>query len=197
MEKFTILIVDDIEANIYSLKLILEDNFDEEIEVLEATSAQEALLHIMKNDIDLILSDIQMPDVDGFELITYLQNIEETKDIPVILITGIHDDVSKMKKGYDLGAIDYLTKPIDDVILVSKLKVYLSIYEERKEDKKTIELKDKLLLEQIKINSIIENLDKLSPNIYEDLTNNEDYKSLLLEEENMIDLDSVKKSMEQ
>jgi len=191
MEKFTILIVDDIEENIHSLKMILNDSFEDNIIIEEANSAQEALLNIMKNDIDLILSDIQMPEIDGFELVNYLQGIEQTQDIPVILITGIHADSNNIKKGYSLGAIDYISKPIDDDILVSKLKVYMNIYDERKENKELLEKKDKLLLEQIKINSMVNSLDKFSPQLFEDITTDEDYKSLLSEDDNMIDLENI------
>lgn len=191
MEKFSILIVDDIEDNIYCLKMILKDSFDDKIVIYEADSAQAALLKIMKYDIDLILSDIQMPEVDGFEFINYLQSIKQTRNIPVILITGIHSDLTNVRKGYDLGAIDYISKPIDDEVLTSKLKVFMKIFDERKEDKDLLAQKDKLLLEQIKINSIINSLDKFSPQIYEDITADDEYKSLLLDEENTIDLEEI------
>lgn len=179
MKNFKILILDDIQENIYSLRLLLEDSF-ENIEILEALSVQEALLHIMKNDIDLILSDIQMPGIDGFEFVKYLSEVESTKDIPIMLITGIYNDIEHQKKAYGSSSkvIDFIAKPIDDEIFCSKLRVYLNLFSENKKHKQDLQEKDKLYLEQIKINSMIEELD----------TN---YKDLLDLDECLVDLHNL------
>ena len=87
MNKFSILLLDDVSENIYSLKLLIEENFD--INIFTALKAQEAIEIVMNNTIDLILTDVQMPDIDGFQFAQYLKDIESTKDIPVIKITGI------------------------------------------------------------------------------------------------------------
>jgi len=168
MNKFSILLIDDVEENLYSLKLLIEDRF-ENVEIMSALNVKDALLLIMKYEVDLILSDVQMPEINGFELIEYLRNIEQTKDIPVILITGICDDEKYVKQAYNTGAIEYISKPIDDNLFYSKLRVYLNIYTQKKEDKHSIEQKDKLLLNQVKINAMIENIDKLSPQIQKTL----------------------------
>ena len=89
MNKFSILLLDDIPENIYSLKLLIEENFD--INIFTAFKAQEAIEIVMNNPIDLILTDVQMPDIDGFQFAQYLKDIESTKDIPVIFITGIYE----------------------------------------------------------------------------------------------------------
>ena len=107
MNKFTILLLDDVEANLYSLRLIIEDNFDD-LNILLSLNAQEAMGLLMENDVDLILSDIQMPEVDGFQFAEYIKGIEKTKDIPIIFITGIYDKNEYQKKGYDLGAVEYI-----------------------------------------------------------------------------------------
>lgn len=116
-DKFKILILDDIQDNIYSLRFLIESSFDD-IEILEATTVPQALLHIMKNDISLILSDIQMPGIDGFEFVKYLSELEATKDIPIILITGIYNEIEHQKKAYASSSkvIDFISKPIDDEI---------------------------------------------------------------------------------
>ena len=85
MEKFNVLIVDDIDENIYSLKLLIEENFD--INIFTALKAQEAIEIVMNNTIDLILTDVQMPDVDGFEFAQYLKDVESTKNIPVTSVS--------------------------------------------------------------------------------------------------------------
>jgi signal transduction histidine kinase len=149
MEKFKILLVDDVPENIYSLKMMIEDSFD--VEIFSALSAQEGMEILMKEKIDLILTDVQMPEIDGFEFVEYLKNIDRTKEIPVIFITGIYDKDEYKSKGYDLGAVEYITKPIHDVLLNSKLKVYIDIFEKRKEDEEEIAVKDELLIHQSKM----------------------------------------------
>ena len=152
MSKFNVLIVDDVSENIHSLKMIIEDTFD--VNILTALSAQEAMEILMKNSVDLILSDIQMPEIDGFEFAEYLKVIEETKDIPIIFITGIYDKDEYKNKGYDLGAVEYITKPIDDALLNSKLKVFIDIFEKSKSNKKELEKKNEILIHQAKMATI-------------------------------------------
>jgi signal transduction histidine kinase len=149
MEKFNILLVDDVAENIYSLKMMIEDSFD--INIFSALSAQEGIKILMKDNIDLILTDVQMPEIDGFEFVEYLKNIDKTKNIPVIFITGIYDKDEYQTKGYTLGAVEYITKPIHDVLLTSKLKVYIDIFEKRKKDEAHIATKDKILIHQSKM----------------------------------------------
>ncbi|CAM3892154.1 hybrid sensor histidine kinase/response regulator [Arcobacter cloacae] len=149
MERFNILLVDDVPENIYSLKMMIEDSFD--VNLFSALSAQEGIEILMKEDIDLILTDVQMPEIDGFEFVDYLKNIERTKDIPVIFITGIYDKDEYKTKGYNLGAVEYITKPIHDVLLNSKLKVYIDIFEKRKSDSEQIAAKDRVLIHQSKM----------------------------------------------
>ncbi|NQY94911.1 MAG: response regulator [Campylobacteraceae bacterium] len=194
MNTFNILLVDDVEENIYALKLMIEDTF-KEVNILSALSAQEAVLKIMKYEIDLILSDVQMPEVDGFQLIEYLHGIEQTKDIPVILITGIYNDKTYVQKGYQVGAVDYITKPVDDELLCSKLRVFFKIYEDKKEDKNLILEKDKLLLDQVKINTMINNLDDFSPDIKKALYSFNKAKDLLEEDDAEIDIMNILKNI--
>lgn len=149
MEKFSILIVDDVPENIYSLKMMIEDSFD--VKIYSALNAQEGIEILMKEDVDLILTDVQMPEIDGFEFVDYIKNIERTKDIPVIFITGIYDKDEYKTKGYNLGAVEYITKPIHDVLLNSKLKVYIDIFERRKQDELQIAEKEKVLIHQSKM----------------------------------------------
>ena len=146
MEKFSILLVDDVSENIYSLKMMIEDSFD--VNIFSALSAQDGMEILMKENIDLILTDVQMPEIDGFEFVEYLKNIEKTKNIPVIFITGIYDKDEYKTKGYNLGAVEYITKPIHDVLLNSKLKVYIDIFERRKQDEQQIAEKEKVLIHQ-------------------------------------------------
>jgi len=160
MNKFKILLVDDIEQNLHSLKLIIEDNFD--INIFTATSALDGMAILMKKNIDLILTDIQMPEIDGFDFVEYLRAIEKTKDTPVIFITGIYDKEEYLKKGYNLEAIEYITKPIDDTLLYNKLRIFIDLFEERKRDKEEISKKNNIIIEQSKMAAMGEMISVIS-----------------------------------
>lgn len=129
--KFNILVVDDIVENIYSLEALINDNFN--VNIHTALSAQEAMKILLEEQIDLILSDIQMPDIDGFEFAQYVKDIDSLKHIPIIFITGIFDKDEYKAKGYSIGAIEYITKPINNDLLISKLRIYIEIYNKIKE----------------------------------------------------------------
>lgn len=160
MDKFSILILDDVEENIYSLKLMIEDSFD--VKIFTALNAQDAISLLMTNKVDLILSDIQMPDVDGFQFVDYIKSIDKTKDIPVIFITGIYDKDSYQKKGYDLGVIEYISKPIDNDLLTSKLKVFINIFEDKRNSQEALDNVNKLLMHNAKMASMGEMIGVIS-----------------------------------
>lgn len=159
-DKFTILILDDVINNIYSLKLLIKEHFD--VNILSALNANDAVEILMKENIDLILSDIQMPDIDGFEFAEYIQGIDKLKEIPIIFITGIYDTDEYVKKGYNLGAIEYISKPIDDVLLASKLKVYINLFESNKKNKVSLEVANKIIVHNTKMASLGEMIGVIS-----------------------------------
>ena len=152
MGKFNVLIVDDIEENIYSLRLLIEDNFD--LNIFTATSANDAMNTLLNKRIDLILMDIQMPEVDGFEFTSYLKDLEIVKDIPIIFITGIYNNEEYKSKAYEIGGIEYITKPIDNNLLISKLKVYIDIYENLNKSKEDLIKTESLLVHNSKMASL-------------------------------------------
>lgn len=161
MNKFTILLLDDVAENLYSLKLMIKDNF-EYVNILTSLNAKDAMTLLMKNSVDLILSDIQMPEVDGFQFAEYIKGIEETKNIPIIFITGIYDKSEYQKKGYELGAVEYISKPIDDVLLSSKLKVYIDLFESLKLKEEELSKKNEMLIHQSKMATIGEMIGVIS-----------------------------------
>ncbi len=160
MEKFTILLVDDIQENIHSLKILIEDSFD--VNILSVLSAQDAMQILMKEKVDLILSDIQMPEIDGFQFAEYLKDIEETKDIPIIFITGIYDNAEYQKKGFDLGAVEYIQKPIDDTVLCAKLRVYIDLYDGKRKNERALDKKDEIMIHQSKMATLGEMIGVIS-----------------------------------
>ncbi|WP_126974251.1 response regulator [Gynurincola endophyticus] len=116
-----ILLVDDRQENIYSLKQLLVLNH---FQVDTATSGEEALLKILKNDYTVIILDVQMPDMDGFEVAEAVTGFSKSKDIPIIFLSAVNTDKTFIAKGYDSGAMDYITKPFDPDILLMKVKTF-------------------------------------------------------------------------
>jgi len=127
MKKAKILLVDDIEANLISLEYLLHDYF-EDIETLTSLSGEDALKTAFSDEIDLIILDIQMPMMDGFETAKYLKTNPKTKEIPIIFLTAAFKEEEFQKKGFEIGAVDYLTKPINNHLLLNKLRLYIEIF---------------------------------------------------------------------
>ena len=125
-----ILIVDDIRANIIALKKTLELH---NIDVDTAESGEEALKKILKIEYSLIIMDVQMPGLDGFEVVKILSGNKKTKDIPVIFLSAINIEKKYIFKGYETGAVDYITKPVDSDLLILKVKSFIKIYDQQNE----------------------------------------------------------------
>lgn len=128
-EKPKILIVDDNPKNLHSLRRVLEEV---DIEIIEALSGQEALAKALHHEFFVILMDVQMPDMDGFETASLLYENIETSRTPIIFITAINKSERFVLKGYKTGAVDYLCKPVESEILIDKLKIFQELYEYRK-----------------------------------------------------------------
>ncbi|MBF0563685.1 MAG: hybrid sensor histidine kinase/response regulator [Nitrospirae bacterium] len=127
---YNILCVDDNENNLFSLGVLLSEL--EGCKILKANSGKAALEILLAVEIDLILLDIQMPEMDGFEVAELVKSNRRTKDIPVIFLTAVFKSEEFIKKGYRTGAIDYLTKPIDDNQLLNKLNLYIKLFDREK-----------------------------------------------------------------
>lgn len=124
-----ILIVDDRKENILSLKTILELH---KFEVDTADSGEEALKKILKQEYELIILDVQMPGMDGFEVAEAISGYSKSKDIPIIFLTAVSIDKRFIQKGYQSGGIDYVTKPFDPDILLLKVKTFSRLHEQNK-----------------------------------------------------------------
>ncbi|MDF1881221.1 response regulator, partial [Sulfurimonas sp. MAG313] len=120
-EKPTILIVDDTKENINILLSLLKD-----YDVVVALNGKKALQMAVKNEIDLILLDIVMPEMDGYEVCEAFKTNENTKSIPVLFITANSDDVS-IEKAFSMGGVDYVTKPFKPVELLARVKTHLQL----------------------------------------------------------------------
>ncbi len=127
-QRSKILICDDNAKNLYTYSKILSTP---DKEIITANSGEEALKLILKQEVSLILMDVQMPGMDGFEAAQLILARKQTKDIPIIFISAIYKQENFISKGFALGAVDYLTKPIDAFLLKNKVEVFLNLYRQK------------------------------------------------------------------
>ena len=121
-----ILLVDDREDNLFSIETILEkDNYT----IVKARSGREALKVLLhQQDFSLILMDVQMPELNGFETATIIYERDKLKNIPIIFITAFSYDEDYIFKGYKMGGVDYIYKPIKPELLRMKVSVFVELY---------------------------------------------------------------------
>lgn len=125
-----ILIVDDKQENLYSLKALLRHHaYDADT----ANSGEEALKKILKNEYELIILDVQMPGMDGYEVAEALSGYSRAKDIPILFLSAVNIDKRFITKGYASGGVDYITKPFDPDILLLKVKTFTRLYRQTRE----------------------------------------------------------------
>jgi PAS domain S-box-containing protein len=121
--KARILVVDDKPANQLAMAAVLEDDY----ELCFANSGPDALRLVQaRADLDVILMDVHMPDMDGFETASRIKRMPERAEIPIIFVTAVYSDDPFVKRGYEVGGIDYFSKPFDPQILKMKVAAYAS-----------------------------------------------------------------------
>jgi diguanylate cyclase (GGDEF)-like protein len=131
-----VLIVDDRAENLLVLEGLLEDL---PCNIVKASSGNEALGLMLYYEFALVLLDVQMPEMDGFEVASLMRSSEKTRNIPIVFVTAIYKEQNYIFKGYEIGAVDYLFKPIEPVILRSKVNVFLELDLQRKQLKEQAE----------------------------------------------------------
>ena len=129
-EKVKILIVDDLEENLVALEALLRSD---DLEILQARSAAEALELLLVHPVALALLDVQMPETDGFELAELMRGTERTKQVPIIFLTAGSHDAQRVFRGYEVGAVDFLFKPIDPILLGHKVSTFVNLHRQRLE----------------------------------------------------------------
>jgi len=128
--KPVILIVDDKQANLFALEQLLAGK---ERMILQATTGKEALKTALARSVDLIILDVQMPEMDGFEVAQILQSSKKTREIPIIFASAERTERRFMMQGFDEGAIDYFFKPMDPEVVKAKVNVHLKIQLQKRE----------------------------------------------------------------
>ena len=134
-----ILIVDDNKNNLFTLRTLIEEYLD--VHILEAESGMEALGILLVEKVDLILLDVQMPEMDGFETAQAIGSRKKTQYIPIVFLTAAYKSDEFQQKGFAIGAADYLTKPIDKPQLIARIKSYLRFLEQDHQHKQELENK--------------------------------------------------------
>lgn len=142
--KFNILIVDDRPENLLTLEGILEN---EDLNLIKAHSGNEALGLLLEHNIALVLMDVQMPGMDGFEVAEIMRSSERTKYIPIIFVTALSKQRHHIFKGYESGAVDYLYKPLDLEILKSKIKAFIDFFQHKNSLEETTRKLEKTVAE--------------------------------------------------
>ncbi len=153
-EKFVILVVDDNANNRFTLRTLLHQLPN--CEIIEADSGETALIKTIEHQIHLILLDVQMPVMDGFETARHLQMTERTRHIPVVFVTAVFKSEEFIQRGYSIGAVDYLTKPIDDNLMLNRVKLYQRLFSHQCELEETIDLLQKREQELLNLKNIAE-----------------------------------------
>ena len=126
-----ILCVDDIEANLFTLRALFETNHKESYEIITASSGQEALTILLSKKIDLILLDIMMPELDGYETAKLILKNRKTRNIPIIFLTA-KKNPDTVSRCYEAGGVDYLSKPYNEQELFVRVKFHLDLVESKR-----------------------------------------------------------------
>ncbi|MEW2524912.1 response regulator [Streptomyces sp. NPDC047071] len=124
-DRASILLVDDMEDNLVALEAVL-GSLNEPL--VRARSGEEAMKALLRQRFAVVLLDVRMPGMDGFETASNIKRLDQTKDVPIIFLTGTDNDAGYAFRGYATGAADYLTKPFDPWVLRAKVTVFLELH---------------------------------------------------------------------
>jgi PAS domain S-box-containing protein len=136
-ERPSVLLVDDRPENLLALTAVLEPL---EVRLVTAESGEEALRALLGEDFAVVLLDVQMPGMDGFETAGYIRGRERSARTPIIFLTAVSTDISQVMRGYEAGAVDYVLKPFDPVVLRSKVAVFAELERHRRGRERADEL---------------------------------------------------------
>lgn len=128
-ERPGVLVIDDVEANLVALEAILRGI---DCELVMARGGNDGLRLLLKRDFAVILLDVQMPEMDGYEVAAYARQNPATRDVPIIFLTANYNTEEGMLRGYGTGAVDFLSKPINAHVLCAKIRVFLDLHLEKK-----------------------------------------------------------------
>src|ERR1700710_2809936 len=142
MDKVNILLVDDQPAKLLSYQVILEELGEN---LIQAGSARAALEQLLRNDIAVVLTDVSMPELDGFELAAMIREHPRFQRTAIIFVSAIHlTDVDRLR-GYEMGAVDYVPVPVVPEVLRAKVKVFAELFRKTRQlERLNVELEDRV-----------------------------------------------------
>jgi len=149
LERARVLLVDDDERNLLAVATVLEDLG----EVVLARSGEEALRHLLKDEFAVILLDVYMPGMDGYETAQIIRSRDQTKGIPIVFLSAVNKETEHQLRGYSMGAVDYVFKPVDPIILRSKVAVFVELFEKTKEVERKARREQALLDANLRANA--------------------------------------------
>ena len=148
-DRARILIVDDDERNLLALQTVLEDVAD----VVIARSGEEALRQLLRGEFAVILLDVFMPHMDGYETAQVIRQRDQTRRIPIIFLSAVNKEAEHLIRGYSMGAVDYVFKPVEPVVLKSKVAVFVDLYRMRGEIQRKAAAEQQLLDANLRANA--------------------------------------------
>src|SRR5438270_12174152 len=149
IERARVLLVEHDEGDLLAMQSILEDLG----EVVPARSGEEALRHLLKGEFAVILLDVYMPGMDGYETAQIIRTRDQTKGIPIVFLSAVNKEAEHLLRGYSMGAVDYVFKPVDPIILRSKVSVFVELFDKSKEVESKARHEQALLEENIRANT--------------------------------------------
>jgi PAS domain S-box-containing protein len=123
-QRARVLVVDDDDRNLLAIRTVIEDIAEVEV----ATSGEEALRHLLKGEFAVILLDVYMPGMDGYETAQIIRGRDQTKRIPIVFLSAVNKEREHLIRGYSMGAVDYVFKPVEPIVLRSKVAVFVDLY---------------------------------------------------------------------
>jgi signal transduction histidine kinase len=144
-----VLVVDDDENNLLAIRTVLEDL----AEVVTASSGDEALRQLLRHEFAVILLDVYMPDMDGYEAAGIIRGREQSRRIPIVFLSAVNKESEHLLRGYSMGAVDYVFKPVEPVVLRSKVSVFVDLFLMRREIERTAIQERELLDANLKANA--------------------------------------------
>src|SRR5204863_9724551 len=129
LKRARVLVVDDDDKNLLAIRTVIEDIAEVEV----AQSGEEALRHLLRGEFAVILLDVFMPGMDGYETAQIIRERNQTKGIPIVFLSAVNKEAEHQLRGYSMGAVDYVFKPVDPLILRSKVAVFVELFEKTKE----------------------------------------------------------------
>jgi PAS domain S-box-containing protein len=144
-----VLVVDDDERNLLAIKTVIEDI----AEVSIARSGEEALRQLLKDDFAVILLDVYMPGMDGYETAQIIRAREQTKRIPIVFLSAVNKETEHLMRGYSMGAVDYVFKPVDALVIRSKVTVFVDLFTMRGEIQRKAAHEQQLLDANLRANA--------------------------------------------